>query len=73
METLIYSKPNCPYCVNAKKLLELKGIPFEEKVLDVDFTREQLLEKFPEAKTFPQVILEGEHVGGYTDLAKKFG
>ena len=35
--------------------------------LDEDFTREEFLEKFPGAKTFPQVVVDGKHVGDCSD------
>lgn len=73
MKTVIYSKPNCIFCEKAKELLDFQNIPYELKVLDVDFTREELLEMFPDAKTYPQIIFEGEHIGGFDNLAKKFG
>jgi len=73
METFVYSKEGCPYCVKAKDLLDFYGFPYTEMKLDVDFTREELFKKFPHAKTFPQIIFEGEYVGGYDQLAKKLG
>jgi glutaredoxin 3 len=65
----IYTKPNCGYCVKAKQLLALAKIPYVEHRLDVDFTREMLLEKYPEAKTYPVVVIDGFFIGGSTDLA----
>lgn len=38
--------------------------------LDQDFNRDQFFKIFPEAKTFPQIIINGEKIGGYTDLEK---
>ena len=64
----IYSKPNCPYCTRAKTLLKNKGIDYEELVLGVNFNREFLLELFPEAKTFPQISIDGKGIGGYEEL-----
>ena len=37
-----------------------------------DYTREDFFEKFPNAKTFPQIILNGEKIGGYHELEKWF-
>ena len=37
-------------------------------MLDEDFTREQLFEKFPTARTFPQITINGENIGGYTEF-----
>jgi glutaredoxin 3 len=68
---VVWSKPDCPYCYKAKTVLTNAQVPFEEKMLNVDFTREQLLESFPNAKTFPVVVIDGFHIGGYTQLASK--
>jgi glutaredoxin-related protein len=40
-------------------------------MLDTDFTREQMFEKFPSARTFPQITVNGELIGGYTEFAAK--
>ena len=36
--------------------------------LNEDFNREQLLEKFPNARTFPQITIDGKSIGGYTEF-----
>ena len=64
----IFSKPSCPYCVKAKSLCEQQGYEFEYKMLDEDFTREELFEQFPNARTFPQIRVNGETIGGYDNL-----
>jgi glutaredoxin 3 len=66
----VYSKDNCPYCVKAKNLLNARGIEFTEIKIGVDITRDEFLETFPSARTVPQIILEGEHIGGYTKLVE---
>jgi glutaredoxin 3 len=71
MNVEIYTKPDCPYCSRAKSLLRDQQIPFTEQKLDEDFTREILLEKFPEAKSFPVVVIDGFRIGGYTELRHK--
>jgi glutaredoxin 3 len=71
MNVEIYTKPDCPYCTQAKQLLRDKQIPFTEHKLNEDFTREILLEKFPEARKFPVVVLDGFRIGGYTELRQK--
>jgi len=55
----------------AKALLKQKSIVFEEKIVGVDVTREQLLEAVPNAKTVPQIFLNGELIGGYEQLKSK--
>jgi glutaredoxin len=37
-------------------------------MLDVDFDREVLMETFPGARTFPQIIVNGDKIGGYTEF-----
>ena len=55
----------------AKVLCTQKEIQFEYKQLGKDFTREQMIEKFPTARTFPQIILNGEKIGGYDQLKQQ--
>ena len=72
MKAIVWSKPSCPYCVMAKKLLERKGYEIEERVVGLGYTREQLIEAVPHARTVPQIFLDEEYVGGYEDLEKHF-
>jgi len=62
---LIYGKPMCPFCEQAKAFCEQRGFDYEYKVLDTDYTKEELLETFPGARTVPQIVINGEKVGGY--------
>ena len=71
MKAIVWTKDACPYCVAAKALLEQQGIEYEEKRIGVDYTREQLLEAVPSARTVPQIFLDGELVGGFTQLQQK--
>ena len=64
----IYGKENCPYCEMAKVLATRKGHAVEYKQLAVDYEFSELKEKFPKARTFPQIIMDGISIGGYTDL-----
>ncbi len=57
----------------AKWLCTQKEIQFEYKQLGKDFTREEMIEKFPTARTFPQIILNGEKIGGYEQLKQQVG
>lgn len=68
----IYGKKDCPQCDTVKKILDSKEIPYEYRELDVDFTREQLLEMFPKARTFPQIKIHGEVLGGYKEFMERF-
>ena len=71
-KTIVWSKVTCPYCDMAKTLLKNKGIVFEERMIGVDWTREQLLESIPNARTVPQIILNGVLIGGYEQLKAHF-
>jgi glutaredoxin 3 len=66
----IYSKPDCPYCVQAENLCKQNAILIDYKkyMLDEDFTRDDLFEKFPTARTFPQITLDGESIGGFMEF-----
>ena len=68
MKAIVWSKDHCPFCVQAKALLELRGIEYEERNVSTDWTREQLLEAVPDARTLPQIFLDDQHIGGFTDL-----
>jgi glutaredoxin 3 len=68
MKAIVWSKDACPFCVQAKALLELRGIEYEERNVSTDWTREQLLEAVPNARTLPQIFLDDQHIGGFTDL-----
>ena len=64
----IWGKPACPFCERAKALCENRNLKYVYKQLDVDFTREEILETFPGARTFPQIIVGGTKIGGYDQL-----
>mgnify|MGYP002701265419 CR=1 FL=1 len=66
----IYRKPACPFCVQAKALAEREGYELTYKMLDEDFDRETLMETFPGARTFPQIIVDGAKIGGYQEFKK---
>ena len=71
MKAILWSKYNCPYCDQAQALLKQKGIQFEEKKIGDGYTREELLEAVPTARSVPQIFLGEELVGGFTELKKR--
>jgi glutaredoxin len=71
MKAILWSKYDCPYCDQAKALLKSKGIQFEEKKIGDGYTKEELLEAVPTARSVPQIFLDEELVGGFTELKKK--
>lgn len=72
MKAVIWSKDNCQYCIKAKTLLDLKGVQYEERKIGAGWTKEQLLEAVPTARTVPQIFLDGAYLGGFMELEKKF-
>jgi glutaredoxin len=70
MKAVVWSKDACPFCDQAKNLLKLKGIEYEERNISRDWTREQLLEAVPDARTVPQIFLNEQLIGGFTELRK---
>ena len=71
MSAVVWSQPNCAYCEMAKELLKSKGIIFEERKLGETWTKEQLFEAVPNARSVPQIFLNGEHIGGFNELKQK--
>mgnify|MGYP000208957858 CR=1 FL=1 len=70
MKAIVWSKDQCPYCDQAKALLKSRNIEFEERNIQHGWTREQLLEAVPNARTVPQIIINGASIGGFTELRK---
>lgn len=82
MKAEIYTKKDCIYCVRAKQLLEQNKIDFHEYIISPGMgekpltenqsyiNREQLLEKYPAAKTVPQICIDDQHIGGYENFVQ---
>ena len=70
MKAVVWSKEQCPYCVQAKNLLKTKGVEFEERNIQKDWTKEQLLEAVPTARTLPQIFVDEQYIGGFAELKK---
>ena len=64
----IWSKPQCIFCDKAVQLCEMKNLEYKKYMIDVDYSREDLMALFPEARTFPQIKMDSQYVGGYTEL-----
>jgi glutaredoxin 3 len=64
----VYTKQNCPFCVRAKRLLDKKGVAYEEvDVESKDELRVWLREKTGQM-TVPQIVAGERSLGGFTDL-----
>lgn len=72
MKIEIYSKPSCTYCINTKMFLQSKGLEFTEFTIGKDLTRNEFLEKFPDARSVPQILIDGVLIGGYEQVKQYF-
>ena len=64
----MYTTSWCGYCVRAKTLLQSRGIPYEEIPLDGDPAFRQKLHALTGGWTVPQILVDGEPIGGYSEL-----
>ena len=71
-DATLFTREGCPYCVRAKGLLRDAGIEFEELRLNRDYS-EQTLRAVSGAHTYPQVFIDGQHIGGSDHLADWLG
>ena len=67
-EIKIYTTAWCGYCIRAKALLEQRGLSFEEIRVDSDPDFRSKLEELTGGWTVPQIVIDGEPIGGYTEL-----
>lgn len=64
----IYSKEQCNYCVQSKRLLDAKKHQYVVKMLDVDYTLDELKELVPNVKSFPVVFKDDKFIGSFAEL-----
>jgi glutaredoxin-like protein len=72
LDVAVFSREGCPFCAKARGLLRDAGIPFEELVLNRDYS-DRTLRAVACATRYPQVFVNGEHVGGADDLEAWLG
>lgn len=74
MNFTVYSKHGCPYCTKVIQILNTlsvsKGYAVREYVLGTNFTKEEFYKEFGEGSTFPQVIMNQQHLGGCSDTVR---
>ena len=68
IRNIIYSKPTCPYCVQAKALLTELNIPFTEIQIQNNLARREEMISKAGHHTVPQIFLNDTHIGGCDDL-----
>ncbi|MEO1878459.1 MAG: glutaredoxin 3 [Methylococcales bacterium] len=65
---LIYTANLCPYCTMAKRLLDKKGLSYEEQNIDAKPGLRQKMMQKTQRRTVPQIYIGDFHVGGFDDL-----
>ena len=66
----IYTKFLCPYCSRAKRLLEEKGVQYEETEVSMGGEKKaEMVQRAGGRTTVPQIFIDGRHIGGSDDLA----
>ena len=69
--TIVWSKMMCPV-YGGEAVAKLNEPTYEERMIGDGWTKEQLLEAVPTARTVPQIILKGKLIGGYDQLREHF-
>lgn len=69
-KVVIYSKVTCPYCDRAKDLFKSKGISYEEILMDNKPDEYAALKQKTGLMTVPQIFINDQLIGGFTDLAE---
>jgi glutaredoxin len=69
---VVWSQTNCPACTEAKRLLGQHGTHIVEKMLGINgYTKKDLIDVVPDARSVPQIFLDGEYIGGLQELKRK--
>lgn len=69
-KVLVYSTTTCPYCIRAKRLLEQKGVAYQEIKVEYDPQQMAIMMQRSNRRTVPQIFIDDYHVGGYDDLVE---
>jgi glutaredoxin 3 len=68
----VWSQTNCPACTEAKRLLEQRAIKYAEMMIGVNgYSKKDLILKVPNARSVPQIFLDGKYIGGLPELKRE--
>jgi glutaredoxin 3 len=67
-DVTIYTTVSCPYCVQAKRLLDRKGVEYTEVDVTGDHDLRQEMMRASGRRTVPQIFIDGESIGGFEEL-----
>ncbi len=70
MNFTVYSKDGCPFCTKVVQVLQLAELKHVVYKLERDFDRESFYGQFGKGSTFPQVVLNGDNLGGCSETVK---
>ncbi len=70
MNFTVYSKDGCPFCIKVVQVLQLAELKHVVYKLERDFDRESFYGQFGKGSTFPQVVLNGDNLGGCSETVK---
>ena len=65
----MYTTASCPFCVRAKRLLQARGIPYDEIDVGDDLAARADLVRLTGRQTVPQIFIDGRAIGGFEELA----
>ncbi|GAB4350730.1 MAG: glutaredoxin 3 [Gammaproteobacteria bacterium] len=69
-EVVLYATASCPYCQRARRLLDRKGVRYEEISLDREPHRWEEMEQRSGRNTVPQLFIDGKSIGGFDEMAE---
>ena len=70
MNFTVYSRDGCPYCTKIQQVLQIAELRHVIYKLNRDFDKESFYQQFVQGSTFPQVVLNGDNLGGCTETVK---
>jgi glutaredoxin 3 len=69
-KVVMYCTAVCPYCVNAERLLNNRGVSEIDKIrIDLDPDQREIMESRSKRRTVPQIFIDDRHIGGFDDMA----
>jgi glutaredoxin 3 len=67
-EVIVYTTSSCPYCVQAKRLLDRKGVPYTEIDVSADAEKRGEMMRASGRRTVPQIFIAEQPIGGFDEL-----
>jgi glutaredoxin 3 len=68
VDVVVYTTTSCPYCVQAKRLLDRKGVPYREVDVSGDMEKRSEMMKASGRRTVPQIFIAEQSIGGFDEL-----